>query len=105
MAFPSLLFWVQSADPVLMALAGGVRSFFGLVVGAALFVFLKFMVSTYADYPLFVFGIVVLLVVLFLPEGIVGTAAKLWPRRRHAVRAGTRMSTAALPAERRTEAP
>jgi branched-chain amino acid transport system permease protein len=103
MAFPSLLFWVQSADPVLMALAGGVRSFFGPVVGAALFVFLNFVVSTYADYPLFVFGVVVLLVVLFLPDGIVGTLARLWPRWRHSVRGDA--PRAALVAERRTEAP
>ena len=83
MAFPSLLFWVQSADPVLMALAGGVHSFFGPVVGAALFVGLNFVVSTYAAYPLFVSGVVVLLVVLFLPEGILGTLATAVARRRH----------------------
>jgi branched-chain amino acid transport system permease protein len=81
MAFPSLLFWVQSADPVLMTLAGGVNSFAGPVVGAAIFVFLNFVVASYTSYPLMVFGVVVLLLVMFLPEGVVGTAAKLIRRR------------------------
>lgn len=80
MAFPSLLYWTQSADPVLMALAGGVSTFLGPIVGAALFVFLTFIVTSHTDYPLFAFGTVVLLLVLFLPKGIVGTAAVWWDR-------------------------
>lgn len=100
MAFPSLLFWVQSADPVLMTLAGGVHSFFGPVVGAALFVGLNFVVSTYAAYPLFVSGVVVLAVVLFLPEGIVGTLTAASRRRSRRLPAPV-----ARPARHRTETP
>jgi branched-chain amino acid transport system permease protein len=81
MAFPSLLYWTQSANPVLMTLAGGVGTFFGPIVGAALFVFLNFVLSSYSDYPLFAFGLVVLFVVLFLPMGIVGGLQAWWQRR------------------------
>ncbi|WP_342641051.1 branched-chain amino acid ABC transporter permease [Rhodoligotrophos ferricapiens] len=73
MAFPSLLFWPQSAEPVLMTLAGGMHTFFGPAVGAAIFTVLNFFVASYTDYPLFIFGVVVLLLVLFLPEGVLGT--------------------------------
>jgi branched-chain amino acid transport system permease protein len=72
MAFPSLLHWTQSAEPVLMALAGGIHTFLGPVVGAALFVFANFVITTMSDYPLLIFGAIVLVVVLFLPNGIVG---------------------------------
>ncbi len=85
MAFPSLLYWTQSADPVLMTLAGGVNTFVGPIVGAATFVFINFTVTSQTDYPLFAFGIVVLLVVLFLPEGIVGTFVAKLRRRKAAV--------------------
>ena len=34
---------------------------------------MNFFVASYTDYPLFVFGMVVLALVLFLPAGIVGT--------------------------------
>ncbi|VTU30833.1 branched-chain amino acid ABC transporter permease [Variovorax sp. PBL-E5] len=81
MAFPSLLGWSQSADPVLMALAGGIHNFVGPIVGAALFVFTNFAVTSRFEYPLLVFGTLVLLIVLFLPNGIVGSLA----RKRRAV--------------------
>ena len=76
MAFPSLLHWTQSAEPVLMALAGGIHTFMGPVVGAALFVFANFVITTMSDYPLLIFGSIVLLVVIFLPNGIVGAIQK-----------------------------
>ena len=82
MAFPSLLNWIQSADPVLMSLAGGINTFVGPVVGAALFVFTNFAVTSHFEYPLLVFGTLVLLIVLFLPDGIVGSAARWYVRRR-----------------------
>lgn len=77
MAFPSLLNWSQSADPVLMALAGGINTFIGPIVGAALFVFTNFAVTSNFEYPLLVFGTLVLLIVLFLPGGIVGSLPRL----------------------------
>jgi branched-chain amino acid transport system permease protein len=55
-----------------MALAGGIHTFLGPVVGAALFVFANFVITTMSDYPLLIFGAIVLVVVLFLPNGIVG---------------------------------
>lgn len=76
MAFPSLMHWTQSAEPVLMALAGGIHTFLGPVVGAALFVFANFVITTMSDYPLLIFGTIVLLVVMFLPNGIVGAIQK-----------------------------
>lgn len=73
MAFPSLLHWGQSAEPVLMALAGGINTFFGPIVGAGIFVFTNFLVTSNFQYPLLIFGGIVLIIVLFLPDGIVGT--------------------------------
>lgn len=84
MAFPSLLNWSQSADPVLMSLAGGINTFIGPIVGAALFVFTNFAVTSHFEYPLLVFGTLVLLIVLFLPDGIVGSAARWYVRRQGA---------------------
>lgn len=72
MAFPGLLYWTQSADPVLMSLAGGIHTFVGPIVGAAVFVFLNFAITSYTRYSLVVFGSVVVLLVLVLPGGIVG---------------------------------
>jgi len=80
MAFPSLLHWTQSAEPVLMALAGGINTFFGPIVGAAIFVFANFIITTFSDYPLMIFGGIVLLVVLYLPGGVVGAIQTKWEK-------------------------
>ncbi len=85
MAFPSLLSWSQSADPVLMTLAGGIQSFIGPIIGAGVFVFTNFAVTSRFEYPLLVFGTLVLLIVLFLPDGIVGTLSR-WRKSRSQVR-------------------
>jgi branched-chain amino acid transport system permease protein len=77
MAFPSLLHWSQSAEPILMALAGGIHTFFGPVVGAALFVFANFAITRFSDYPLLIFGFIILILVVYLPGGILG-AAQEW---------------------------
>ncbi|MBM0205690.1 branched-chain amino acid ABC transporter permease [Micromonospora sp. STR1s_5] len=69
-AFPSLLSWTQSAEPLLMTLAGGTGSFFGPVVGSALFVCLNFLITKSVGYPFLVFGVVILLIVLLLPGGL-----------------------------------
>ncbi len=82
MAFPSLLHWTQSAEPVLMALAGGIYSFFGPIVGAAIFVFANFAITTFSDYPLLVFGLIVLVLVLYLPGGVAGAITQQWEKYR-----------------------
>jgi branched-chain amino acid transport system permease protein len=72
MAFPSLLYWTQSAEPLLMSLIGGIHNFFGPVIGSAIFVFLNFVISSYTSYSILIFGVIVVLTVLFLPGGVLG---------------------------------
>jgi branched-chain amino acid transport system permease protein len=81
LAVPSLLYWTASGDPVLISLVGGFHTFVGPIVGAAIFVFLNFLASSYIDYPLFAFGLLVLAVVMVFPKGCVGTIEALVRRR------------------------
>jgi branched-chain amino acid transport system permease protein len=85
MAFPSLLHWSQSAEPILMALAGGIHTFFGPVVGAAIFVFANFVITSFSDYPLLIFGAIILVLVIYLPGGILG-AVQDWHKSKRGVR-------------------
>jgi len=77
MAFPSLLFWTSSADPLLMALAGGFHTFFGPIIGAAIFVFVNFYFAIRTEYALMFLGILITLIVLFLPGGVVGFVERI----------------------------
>jgi branched-chain amino acid transport system permease protein len=76
-AYPTLFAWTQSAEPLLMTLAGGLTTFFGPVIGAALFVVLNFFVTKGFEYPLLVFGLVILLIVLVLPGGVASVFSRL----------------------------
>jgi len=64
-----------------MVLLGGLQSLTGPVWGAALFTWLEDSVSRNVDYWRAALGAVILLLVLALPQGIVGLLKK-WPSSR-----------------------
>ena len=69
---PHNLHWTQSGDFVLMAVIGGMRSFWGPLLGAAIFVVLQDYLSSITGNWMFFIGMIFVLVVLFIPRGIVG---------------------------------
>jgi len=69
---PHDLHWTQSGDFVLMAVIGGMRSFWGPLLGAAIFVALQDYLSSLTDNWMFFIGVIFVLVVLFIPRGFVG---------------------------------
>ena len=69
---PFLVSWVKSSDPVLMTLLGGAATFWGPVVGAAVFTTLHEVAIGYTTYWLLLMGGILLVGVLFLPGGILG---------------------------------
>ena len=75
--FPQTLDWIRSGDVVIMALVGGMGTFFGPIIGAGVIVALRVLVSIYAKIGGLVFwqffmGIIFLIFVLFFPRGIWG---------------------------------
>ncbi|SPF37537.1 Branched-chain amino acid transport system / permease component family protein [Candidatus Desulfosporosinus infrequens] len=69
---PSILTWGKSAEIMIMCLLGGLNTFFGPTLGAAVIVFLSMKVGAYTEYWLLVLGIILLVLVLVLPQGILG---------------------------------
>ena len=70
--FPDLLFWVLSLEIFIMCLLGGWFTFGGPIFGAALIVSLRTFVGTYTEYWTLILGIILILLIFFLPEGIMG---------------------------------
>jgi branched-chain amino acid transport system permease protein len=71
-ADPHELRWDQSGDFVIMAVLGGMRSFWGPLVGAAIFVVLQDYLSSLTDNWMSLIGLFFILVVLFFPRGVLG---------------------------------
>jgi len=70
--FPDLLFWVLSLEVFIMCLLGGWFTFGGPILGAAIIVSLRTFVGTYTEYWTLILGIILILLIFFLPEGIMG---------------------------------
>jgi branched-chain amino acid transport system permease protein len=69
---PRALYWTQSGDFVIMAVLGGMRSFWGPLIGAAIFVLLQDYLSSQTQNWMSFVGLFFVLVVLFFPRGILG---------------------------------
>jgi branched-chain amino acid transport system permease protein len=71
-ADPHDLRWDQSGDFVIMAVLGGMRAFWGPLIGAAIFVVLQDYVSSMTANWMSFIGLFFVLVVLFFPRGVLG---------------------------------
>ena len=74
--------------PVLMAIFGGMGQLYGPVLGATLFTYLEeFLITRLPELYMLIFGTILVIAILYLPEGLVGLINKLWKRiseREHA---------------------
>jgi branched-chain amino acid transport system permease protein len=70
--FPDLLFWVLSLEVFIMCLLGGWFTFAGPALGAAITVALRTFVGIYTDYWTLVLGTLLIFLIFFLPEGVMG---------------------------------
>jgi branched-chain amino acid transport system permease protein len=70
--FPDLLFWVLSLEIFIMCLLGGWFTFFGPVLGAAITVSLRTFVGAYTEYWTLILGVLLIFLIFFLPEGVMG---------------------------------
>jgi branched-chain amino acid transport system permease protein len=72
-AFANPIHWTRSGDVVMMVLVGGgLTNFFGPVLGAAIFIALRDIVSTLTEHWYLFYGLLIVFIILFLPEGILG---------------------------------
>jgi len=70
--FPDLLFWVFSLELFIMCLLGGWFTFAGPILGAAIMISLRTFVGIYTEYWTLILGIILILLIFFLPEGVWG---------------------------------
>jgi len=70
--FPDLLFWVLSLEVFIMCLLGGWFTFAGPILGAAIMVSLRTFVGIYTEYWTLILGVILILLIFFLPEGVMG---------------------------------
>jgi len=77
---PDILYWPFSGEIVFMTVLGGFRTFTGPIVGAVVFNYLKTYAVASTAYWQLLLGVVLMVLVLALPTGIVGTLSRLFGR-------------------------
>ena len=70
--FPDLLFWVFSLEIFIMCLLGGWFTFAGPIIGAAIMISLRTFAGIYTEYWTLILGVMLILLIFFLPEGVWG---------------------------------
>lgn len=78
-AFPDYAYWVKSGDMLMVCILGGMFSFLGPMIGAAILITLQTLVTSVTLYWPLVVGIVICAVVLLMPDGVLGIWGKLHP--------------------------
>jgi branched-chain amino acid transport system permease protein len=64
--------------PVLMAIFGGMGQLYGPIIGAATFTYLEeFLITRFPYYYMLIFGIIMVVAILYMPNGLVGLVQKL----------------------------
>lgn len=83
--FPDLLFWVLSLEILIMCLLGGWFTFAGPMIGAALMLSLRTFIGIHTEYWTLILGVILALLIFFLPQGVWGYFQEKWKLRKEAV--------------------
>src|SRR5262249_29442747 len=96
---PQAVALAASAQVLLMVIAGGTATLLGPVAGALLVVIMKNVASAYIERLNFVLGAIFVVIVVFMPEGLVPGSRRLWrwAVRRWWPRLGAPAALAAVP--------
>ncbi len=74
---PPIAHWSSSAEPVLATLLGGIRAFWGPVIGAVLFFVIKDVIVRFTEYWLIWLGAIVVVLVLGFRGGVASMLERL----------------------------
>ena len=69
---PHAFFWTTSGEALLMVIIGGTGTLGGALLGAAAFILLQSLVSSYTERWMLLLGVIFISFVLFAPGGLVG---------------------------------
>jgi branched-chain amino acid transport system permease protein len=71
-ATPDLMVWTESGEFIISVMIGGLGTLVGPIIGGAFFTLLRDKVSSVVDWYFLVIGAVLVVIVLFMPRGLLG---------------------------------
>jgi branched-chain amino acid transport system permease protein len=98
---PQIAALTTSAEMLLMVISGGTATLLGPIAGAAIVVIMKNVVSAYIERWNLVLGVIFILIISFMPEGLVPGSVRLWRWGWASLRGRNGASAAKAPEEKR----
>jgi branched-chain amino acid transport system permease protein len=83
-AYPEFGFWTTSGEAIFMIMLGGTQLFVGPIIGAVLLRMLEHFITIYTDHHGLVLGVVILVIVLGLRQGVADYLLERFARRKEA---------------------
>jgi len=71
-ATPDLMLWTESGEFIISVMIGGLGTLVGPIIGGVFFTILRDKVSSIVDWYFIVIGVVLIVIVLFMPRGLLG---------------------------------
>ncbi|MFZ0018707.1 MAG: hypothetical protein WAL10_15365, partial [Acetobacteraceae bacterium] len=71
-------FWLFSGQVLIMVIVGGAGTLIGPIIGAAFFMLVSNLLSSWTDSWALFFGLIFILFVLFAPQGIWGLVTRVF---------------------------
>ena len=94
---PESLHWSVSGVALMMVVVGGTKALWGPALGAIVYFLVKDVLGDYASHWMAIFGIGLIVVIVFAPEGISGALLRLTAKRNGAAgKPGAAKRTSAL---------
>jgi branched-chain amino acid transport system permease protein len=87
-----------SAEILLMVISGGTATLLGPIAGAGIVVIMKNVASAYIERWNMVLGLIFILIISFMPEGLVPGSVRLWRTASQAIRSRLNGKAALSPA-------
>ena len=85
-ASPEVMFWVLSGQALMMVIIGGIGTLIGPVLGAMVFLLIQEILSSYTEQWMIFTGAIFVLIVIFVPGGMVGAVKTFIEERGAAAR-------------------
>jgi len=71
----------HSIELVVMVVLGGMGRLYGAVIGAVVLTALPQLLTTFEDYQTLIYGVIIIIVMIFMPKGIVSLLDGLWSKQ------------------------
>jgi branched-chain amino acid transport system permease protein len=86
---PTSFNFMFSIKLVTMVVVGGMASIWGSLLGAAVLTILPELLTVFHDFEIIIFGAILMVVIIFMPRGLVRGILDLWEYRRYKKEGGT----------------